>query len=214
MSNRTQKPLMIAAGLTVALMVLVFIAGWLLGRAGGKETPGVGMEDEVLAAMRTIPGREGIEALDEVERLGGLTNRVYRVRGGGADPVVLRIPGEGTEAYIDRTVEAVNARAAARAGVSPEVLHVDPPRGLMLTRHVEGVTMTPERFRATPGAAGRAARAFRARYSVRAVDGAGEGWLGSQYLRGTRHAPLAPPPTQSDEPPAPADPYGRRFGQR
>ena len=59
-----------------------------------------------------------------------------------------------------------------------------------------------------PGATGGA------RYSVRAVDGAGEGWLGSEYLRATRDAPVAPPPTHSDEPPAPADPYGRRFGQR
>ena len=66
---------------------------------------------------------------------------------------MLRIPGEGTEAYIDREVEAVNARAAAAAGVSPEVLYVDPARGLMLTRHVEGRTMTPALFR-EPGARG------------------------------------------------------------
>ena len=87
------------------------------------------MADEVLAAMRLIPGHEGLDRLDEVTRLGGLTNRVYRVRAGGAGPVVLRIPGEGTEAYIDREVEAVNARALPAAGVSPEVLHVDPPAG-------------------------------------------------------------------------------------
>ena len=118
------------------------------------------MQDEVLDAMRHIPGYGQLSGLDEVTRLGGLTNRVYRVRA-GADPIVLRIPGEGTEAYIDREVEAVNARAAARAGVSPDVLHVDPARGLMVTRHVEGVTMTPELFRSTPGAPTRAGRAFR-----------------------------------------------------
>ncbi len=113
------------------------------------------MTDEVEAAMALIPGHGPVEA---VERLGGLTNRAYRVVAGG-ETLVLRIPGEGTEAYIDREVEAVNARAAAAAGVSPEVLHVDPPRGLMLTRHVAGRTMTPERFR-EPGAAARAAAAF------------------------------------------------------
>jgi thiamine kinase-like enzyme len=114
------------------------------------------MTDEARAAMGLIPGHGEVE---EVERLGGLTNRVYRVRAGGED-LVLRIPGEGTEAYIDREVEAVNARAAAAAGVSPEVLHVDPGRGLMLTQHVEGRTMTPALFRER-GAAGRAAAAFR-----------------------------------------------------
>ena len=120
------------------------------------------MADEVLTAMHHIPGHAALDRLDEVARLGGMTNRVYRVRPPGQAPVVLRIPGEGTEAYIDREVEAVNARAAARAGVSPQVLHVDPARGLMLTAHVEGQTMTPERFRTTPGAPARAARAFRA----------------------------------------------------
>jgi thiamine kinase-like enzyme len=114
------------------------------------------MADEARAAMRLIPGYGEV---GEVERLGGLTNRVYRVEAGG-EMLVLRIPGEGTEAYIDRQVEAVNARAAAAAGVSPEVLHVDPARGLMLTRHVAGRTMTPALFR-QPGAPGRAASAFR-----------------------------------------------------
>lgn len=112
--------------------------------------------DEAVAAMRTIPGFAAGPVA--AARLGGLTNRVYRVEAGGA-LMVLRIPGEGTEAYIDRTVEAVNARAAAAVGVSPEVLHVDPGRGLMLTRHVEARTMTPALFR-EPGAAGRAAAAL------------------------------------------------------
>ncbi len=111
--------------------------------------------EEAMAAMRTVPGFGEARA---AERLGGLTNRVYRVETAGG-PLVLRIPGEGTEAYIDREVEAVNARAAAAAGVSPEVLHVDPGRGLMLTRYVEGRTMTPALFR-EPGTAGRAAAAL------------------------------------------------------
>jgi thiamine kinase-like enzyme len=115
-------------------------------------------EDDALAALRAVPGYE-VAGDGGVVRLGGLTNRVYRVettRG----PVVLRLPGAGTEAYIDRRVEAVNARAAARAGVSPEVLHFGGD-GVMLTAHVEGATMTPERFRTTPGAPSRAARALR-----------------------------------------------------
>lgn len=111
--------------------------------------------DEARAAMRAIPGYGPVGA---VERLGGLTNRVYRVEAGG-EVLVLRIPGEGTEAYIDRAVEAVNARAAAVAGVSPEVLHVDAARGLMLTRHVAGRTMTPAAFRER-GAPARAAAAL------------------------------------------------------
>jgi hypothetical protein len=45
----------------------------------------------------------------EVERLGGLTNRVFR-----AGNFCLRIPGKRTEEYINRANEAVAAREAAR----------------------------------------------------------------------------------------------------
>ena len=71
-------------------------------------------------------------------------------------------PGPGTEAYINRRDEAVNARAAAAAGVSPEILFFDDTDGLMLTRFVESaVTMSPDRFHADPGAVARAGRSFR-----------------------------------------------------
>ncbi len=123
------------------------------------------MEPEVRAALAAIPQLAGID-VDALacERLGGLTNRVYRVGGW-----CLRLPGQGTEAYIDRKVEAVNARAAAAAGVSPEVVFVDPALGVMLTRYVpDTVTMTPELFRSRPGAPERAGALFR-----RLHDGAG-----------------------------------------
>jgi len=116
--------------------------------------------DNVLAALRTAPGFETVSGLDDFERLGGLTNRVYRVAAAGRS-VVVRIPGEGTDAYIDRAVEAHNAEAAARAGVSPEVILADPASGVMITRTVPGiVTMTPEGFRSRAGAAARAGQAL------------------------------------------------------
>ncbi|MCR9150495.1 MAG: phosphotransferase family protein [Rhodobacteraceae bacterium] len=116
--------------------------------------------NSVLAALRGAPGFDGVTGFEEFERLGGLTNRVYRVEAAGRS-VVVRIPGEGTEAYIDRAVEAHNAEAAARAGVSPEVIHADPASGVMITRTVPGiVTMTPEGFRGRAGAAARAGRAL------------------------------------------------------
>jgi thiamine kinase-like enzyme len=92
-------------------------------------------------------------------RLGGLTNRNYRVDIDG-QKLVLRIPGEGTSAYIDRTVEKHNAEVAARAGVNAEVLYFDAGDGVMLCRYIESATMNAERF-GDLGAVARAARAFR-----------------------------------------------------
>lgn len=95
------------------------------------------------------------------ERLGGLTNLNYRIDTPEGS-YVMRIPGEGTEKYIDRAVEEHNARVADRAGVNAEVTFFDVNDGLMVTRFVDsGETMSPEKFRTKPGAAARAGRAFR-----------------------------------------------------
>ncbi|MGL4310515.1 MAG: phosphotransferase family protein [Paracoccaceae bacterium] len=112
--------------------------------------------DEVAAraALATIPSLAGYDG--PLLRMGGLTNAVWR-----AGDAVLRLPGVGTEAYIDRANEAVAARAAADAGISPEVLSSDPARGIMVTRFIDGaVTMTPDGFRNRAGAPGRAGAAF------------------------------------------------------
>jgi thiamine kinase-like enzyme len=112
-------------------------------------------ETELRAALAAVPALAGFEG--KAVRLGGLTNRVYR-----AGDVVLRLPGRGTEAYIDRANEAAAARAAAAAGVSPELIHADPATGVMATRFVDGaVTMTPAAFRTRPGTPARAGEAFR-----------------------------------------------------
>ncbi|MEE8145066.1 MAG: choline/ethanolamine kinase family protein [Kiloniellales bacterium] len=118
------------------------------------------MSEEIEQARQALRGVPGFGEIGAVARLGGLTNLVYRAETDGTT-VCLRVPGKGTEEYIDREVEAVNARAAARAGVSPEVLHFDAATGLMVTRFLEGTeTMTAEAFKTRPGAPGRAGRAF------------------------------------------------------
>lgn len=114
---------------------------------------------EVIAAIPALRGA------GEPERLGGLTNLVFRV-----GDACLRIPGKGTEEYINRANEAVAAREAARAGVSPEVVHMDPATGVMATRFIDGaVTMSPANFRTRAGAPGRAGAAFRKLHDSGAV---------------------------------------------
>jgi thiamine kinase-like enzyme len=123
----------------------------------------VGEDEELRGIAARIPALAGQEG--PFARMGGLTNRVYRI-----GEAVLRLPGAGTEAYIDRANEAVAARAAAEAGVSPALLHADPAAGLMVTRFVEGaVTMTPAGFRQRPGAVARAGLAFRRLHGSGAV---------------------------------------------
>jgi thiamine kinase-like enzyme len=134
--------------------------------------------DGVYAALARVPffGNVRRDAI-KLERLdGALTNVCYKVTVGSA-VYVLRLAGEGTPDYIDRTAEEHNARVAAAAGVSTEVLYFDARDGTMVTRYVEGVSMNAgKRFDRDPGAPGRAAlalarvhrlgRVFRSRFDV------------------------------------------------
>ncbi|WP_306115704.1 MULTISPECIES: phosphotransferase [unclassified Roseovarius] len=115
----------------------------------------------VMAQLRNLPSHASLdEAACEITRLGGLTNLVFRVDSAD-DSVIVRIPGDGTEEYIDRAIELANAEAAHRAGVSPEVLWADAATGVMITRTVPDITtMTPANFKSIDGAAGRAGAAL------------------------------------------------------
>lgn len=91
---------------------------------------------EVLAGtgLFSVQSFAGAE-IEPVE--GGLTNRSFHVTI-DSERFVLRIPGSGTDAYIDRAQEAHNARGAARLGIAPEVIHADPRTGVALSRCIEG----------------------------------------------------------------------------
>jgi len=87
---------------------------------------------------------------------GGITNRNYLVtvdgdpRAPGVGRFVLRIPGEGTETFIDRTRELNNHAAAAAAGVTPPLLHVIQPGDCTVVPFIPGETMHPESIAGHP----------------------------------------------------------------
>jgi thiamine kinase-like enzyme len=124
------------------------------------------VSDETQRVREAIAGISILaDAPGAPQRLGGLTNLVFKV-----GTYCLRIPGKGTEEYIDRANEAVAAREAARAGVSPEVVHFDATTGVMVTRFVDGArTMSADGFKAIAGAPARAGEAFRKLHTSGAV---------------------------------------------
>ena len=78
----------------------------------------------------------------EIVPVAGLTNLVFRV----TTPerrFWLRLPGAHSAAYLDRTAEAHNARAAAAAGVTPAIIHADAD-GTMATAFVDGARPLPD----------------------------------------------------------------------
>lgn len=113
-------------------------------------------------ALRQVPEYRNIDLnADQVTRLGGMTNLVYRVQLVQQN-IIVRIPGKGTEDYIDRAVELNNAEAAARAGVSANVIWADASTGVMISDCIDDIhTMTPALFASRVGSPKRAALAFK-----------------------------------------------------
>jgi thiamine kinase-like enzyme len=85
-------------------------------------------------AERLFPGR--VRAVEPLG--GGITNRNFKVVLDDCD-VVLRIGGKETRLLgIDRQVEHAASRAAAAAGIAPEVLSFVEADGYLVTRFVAG----------------------------------------------------------------------------
>ena len=119
------------------------------------------MESEVFEALSSISGfRELDPASVAVTRLGGLTNRNYKIDS-ALGSHVLRLAGEGTGDYIDRKAEYHNASIASGAGVNAEIVHFDVDSGTMISRYIDNsVTMDIKALR-DPGALRRTGWAFR-----------------------------------------------------
>jgi thiamine kinase-like enzyme len=110
---------------------------------------------------------------DEVERVwpgrgatfevlgGGITNHNLKVEVDG-ERLVLRVAGKDTTLLgIDRSVELAATRAAAAAGIGPEVVAFVEPEGWLVTRFIEGEIPPVESMR-EPDMLARVAAALRA----------------------------------------------------
>ena len=93
------------------------------------------------AAIRAIPSWEG-KALEISPIAEGRTNRNFRVTAGD-EAFFLRLSDTLTELLgINRTAEQDSARAAAEAGVGPEVFVYLPDLGCLVTRWIDAEALS------------------------------------------------------------------------
>ena len=92
---------------------------------------------------------------------GGITNHNVSVRMGG-ERLVIRLCSPGTELLgIDRATEELATRRAAALGIGPEVVAYLPDEGALVTRWIDGGTLSADQVR-EPAALARIAGAMRA----------------------------------------------------
>lgn len=87
----------------------------------------------------------------KAQRLQSLTNLTFRLEI-GSDAFCVRLPGAGTEDFIDRDLETKIVAAVSGLGIGPPVVHID-RTGTMVTRFIpNAVPLTKDLFRLRPGA--------------------------------------------------------------
>ncbi len=83
----------------------------------------------------------------EIERMGGLTNRTYKITFPDSEQYVVRIPGEGTEKMIVRSDEKVSTELACKLGIDADLLYFGDD-GTKVTVYIsKAETMSAERMR-------------------------------------------------------------------
>jgi len=113
------------------------------------------------ALMDRLAALLGDPSGDAEELGGGITNRNYRVRLGGADYVVRVTSPESSLLGIDRRCEHAAAVAAAALGVAPRVAAFLEDAGCLVTEFLSGRPLPPEELR-EPGPLAAVARTVRA----------------------------------------------------
>ena len=88
-------------------------------------------------ALAEVVGSGGAK-MDELPLvpLDGMTNRNYKITAGGVNYVV-RIPGEGTEEYVNRAADEQAARLTSEIGVNAPVVFYDAKTGIQITKFIE-----------------------------------------------------------------------------
>ena len=105
----------------------------------GIPTRGVSMYTNIEEVIARIDDWRG-KHITYGELGGGITNHNYTVTVDG-DTYVVRIPGAGTDVFIDRDNELECSRAAGEAGVSPRVMYHLKPENITVVRFIASRTL-------------------------------------------------------------------------
>jgi thiamine kinase-like enzyme len=95
-------------------------------------------ERRVESVLRMVAPWQG-KRLEYEPVLGGLQNSNWRITVAGADKrFFLKIPGDGSDAFIDRALANEATRRAGERGIGAQLVHFDPDSGVEVIEFLEG----------------------------------------------------------------------------
>lgn len=78
-----------------------------------------------------------VKKIGEISKMGGLTNRTYRIQTLEGKNYVVRLPGEGTEKIINRKNEKISNELACQIGIDSYLHYFDENTGIKITEYID-----------------------------------------------------------------------------
>jgi thiamine kinase-like enzyme len=95
-----------------------------------------GKEEQIRKLVADILG-VGESSIRDIKPCGGMTNVNFHVKV-QSEHYIVRIPGRGTEDFIDRRQERENLELGVQLGINPEHVYFDDSSGIKITRKITG----------------------------------------------------------------------------
>lgn len=127
-------------------------------------------EQKVETAIKAVPGWT-LQGLSYERVPGGISNDNWRIFLSDQERTYfLKIPGEGTENFIDRKAANNASMRAHEAGVGAEVVHFDPESGVEVFEFIEGLRTSTNGDFLDPVVRNNAVRALRSFNNAKGLD--------------------------------------------
>ena len=127
-------------------------------------------EQKVETAIKAVPGWT-LQGLSYERVPGGISNDNWRIFLSDQERTYfLKVPGEGTENFIDRKAANNASIRAHEAGVGAEVVHFDPESGVEVFAFIEGLRTSTNGDFLDPTVRTNAVRALRSFNDAEALD--------------------------------------------
>lgn len=83
------------------------------------------------------------DKVEAIEPIGGMTNKNYKITINGED-FVIRIPGAGTEDFIDRKNEKINSLLSWKLGINYDLEYFNEENGIKIAKYIKNLeTLNP-----------------------------------------------------------------------
>ena len=115
-------------------MSITEASGWAGMSLGAATNP---MTKAVEDTVRRVPDWSG-RRIEYAPVFGGLLNSNWRVRVDGADDYFVKIPGPGSESFIDRVATHIAAKRAGEVGISARQIAFFSDTGVEVIEFLDG----------------------------------------------------------------------------